>query len=393
MRSPLERFRSPPRKALSVTDLVSPSWCELQYWYMLKIHGRKKATKEMKRGTVVHEKLEAEIYTTVKVYPETKEDAWGLRIWNVIQGLKTLQEIGHTRELHVWGIIDGELVNGIIDEISFTCPDTELEAEIDQNDQDNKGKVELPSDQMTISDFFKASDGQSLASATRVKRRAESTKAYICDVKTRSVASLPKGGAFRPTKMQLMLYHRLLANLATNKVDFSIILERFGLDGDVPLSDAFVAQIGNLNDGSLFSSSSESSDPASQDSMSILLEHNSLNALWALMITYFQRILPEGKASIGNVLKAEYRSRQTGEIVGVTTFPMEEQLLSVYIEREMQWWKGEREAVGVVIEEAYKCQSCEYADICEWRLARVEEATKTSRGRKKSMGGIKKSEV
>lgn len=360
---------------------------------MLNIHGRKKATKEMKGGTVVHEKLEAEIYTTVKIYPQTKEDAWGLRIWNVIQGLKTLEEIGHTRELQVWGTIDGQLVNGIIDEISFTCPDTDLEAEIEQKEKDKSAKVEPPPDQPTISSFFAASDAQSLGSALRPKRRSPSKKAYICDVKTRSVSSLPKGGAFRPTKMQLMLYHRLLVNLATNAVDFSIILSRFKLDGTVPLSDDFVAQIGNLNDGALFSASPDSSEPASQDSMSILLEHNCLNALWALMIVHFQRVLPEGKASVGGVLKAEYRSRQTGEVVGMKTFAMDEQLLSAYVEREMQWWKGEREPVGVVIEEAYKCQTCEYADICEWRLARVQEATENSRRKKKSMGEMKKPEV
>ncbi|KAK1918901.1 hypothetical protein P3342_001030 [Pyrenophora teres f. teres] len=31
-RSPLERFRTKPKKPLSVTDLISPAWCELQYF-------------------------------------------------------------------------------------------------------------------------------------------------------------------------------------------------------------------------------------------------------------------------------------------------------------------------------------------------------------------------
>src|ERR1700712_809658 len=84
IRSPLERFRTKPKKALSVTDLVSPAWCELQYWYTLTLHGRKKRTPAMKQGSKVHQKLEDQVHTTVKVDIQTKEDAWGLRIWNVI---------------------------------------------------------------------------------------------------------------------------------------------------------------------------------------------------------------------------------------------------------------------------------------------------------------------
>ena len=44
LRSPLQRYRSAPRKALSVTDLVSPAWCELQYSMTLALHGRKPRT-------------------------------------------------------------------------------------------------------------------------------------------------------------------------------------------------------------------------------------------------------------------------------------------------------------------------------------------------------------
>jgi exonuclease V len=359
---------------------------------MLTIHGRKKATKAMKAGTVVHQKLEDQVFTTVVVSTATREDAWGLKIWNTIQGLRTLESIGYTRELQVWGTIGGQLVNGIIDEVSFTCPDTELEAETEQ--MEKSSKYEPPADQMTISDFFKASDGKSIADATRSKRRALSHKAYICDVKTRSISMLPKGAAFRPTKMQLMLYHHLLSNLATNQVDISLLLDRFKLDGNLPFSDAFVAQISSLNDGDVFNSASEGgSVSSSQDSMTVLLENNSLSALWALMISHFQRVLPYGKDSIGKILKAEYRTRDTGDVLGSTTFPMDETLLGLYLDREMQWWKGQREAVGVVIEEAYKCKSCEYAEICEWRLARVDEATETSRRRKRELKSIKKSEI
>ncbi|CZR62128.1 uncharacterized protein PAC_12025 [Phialocephala subalpina] len=377
-RSPIERFRTQPKKALSVTDLVSPAWCELQYWYTLTKHGRKRRTPAMKQGSAVHKVLEDQVHTTVKVDIETKEDAWGLRIWNVIQGLKTLRDTGMTRELEIWGTVDGLVVNGVIDELSYICPDAELEESIEKPTTQD----EPPPDQTTLTEFFKA-EGSSIAEATRSKRRPQPKKVYLCDVKTRGVKSLPSASAFKPTKIQLMLYHRLLSLLATNTVDFSILTTRYNLDATRTFSDSFIAQVGSLNEEFFSAKTSQTSNSqsqgldisqSSQDSTTILLAHNNLNSLWSLMINEFQITLPSGSASLGNVLKAEYRSRDTGEIVGAKAFMMDNDELTRYVEREMQWWKGEREPVGVVIEEAFKCRSCDFAESCEWRLKKVEEA-------------------
>lgn len=383
-RSPLERFRTRPKKGLSVTDLVSPAWCELQYWYSLTHHGRKKRTPAMKQGSRVHQVLEDQVHTTVRVEIATKEDGWGLRIWNVIQGLRALRNNGLTRELEIWGTIDGLVVNGVIDELSYICPDADLEETLEGPDLKNA----LPSDQATISDFFKvAAKGSTLKEATRIKRRTQTKKVYLCDVKTRGVKSLPSGAAFRPTKMQLMLYHNLLSALATNTVDFSVFTDRYGLDPTKVFSDAFITQVGSLNDEFFDAETSPdpntNSPPSSQNSLDVLLAHSTLATLWELMIQEFQITLPDGPSSLGKALKAEYRSRDAGEIVGSKTFPMDEGELQNYLDHEMAWWKGEREAEGVVVEEAYKCRSCEFAETCEWRLGKVEEATQKSRAKRK----------
>jgi exonuclease V len=388
-RSPLERFRTQPKKALSVTDLVSPAWCELQYWYTLTKHGKKRRNPAMREGSRVHKVLEDQVHTTVKVDITTKEDAWGLRIWNVIQGLKTLRDTGMTRELEIWGTVDGLVVNGVIDELSYVCPDTGLEESIRKPTTQD----EPPLDQTTIADFFKAT-GSSISEAIRPKRRSPSKKVYVCDVKTRGVRSVPSAAAFRPTKIQLMLYHRLLSLLATNTVDFSILTSRYKLDASKTFSDSFIAQVGSLNEEYFSaqtspSQSQESSQhSSSQDSMTILLEHNNLSALWSLMITEFQLTLPDGAASLGSVLKAEYRSRDDGEIVGSKTFLMNDGDLDSYVQKEMQWWKGEREAVGVVVEEAFKCRSCDFAEECEWRLKKVEEAKEKVRMRRRRNSNV-----
>ena len=331
----------------------------------------------MKQGSVIHKELEKQVHTTVTVDITTKVDAWGLRIWNVIQGLRTLRDTGQTRELEIWGVVDGLVVNGVIDELSYICPDTELEDSLQRLSKLPQTKP--PPDQPAISEFFAAVGSSSLAEAARNKARHQDNKVYICDVKTRSTRSLPAETAFRPTKMQLMLYHSLLSSLAMNEVDFGVLTSRYDLDPLAPFSDLFIAQVGSLNSDILYGTQStpggsQEIEQWSQDSMTTLLAHNSLSALWSLMITEFQTVLPHGAASLGNVLRAEYRKSDTGEIMGSKTFAMDSKVLKSYVDLEMQWWRGERQPQGVVIEEAFKCRSCEFADDCEWRLSKIEEA-------------------
>ncbi|KAF7899278.1 uncharacterized protein EAF01_008491 [Botrytis porri] len=394
IRSPLELFRTAPKKPLSVTDLVSPAWCELQYWYTLTKLGRRKQTPAMKQGSAVHKVLEDQVHRSVQIEVQTKEDAWGLRIWNVIQGLRTLRETGQTRELEIWGTIDGLVVNGVIDELSYICPDVEMEVSLlgrteKKGQKKSKKKKSPPADQVSISNFFKGMEGSSISEATRIKIRRQSNKIYICDVKTRGVRTLPNDAAFRPTRVQLMLYHHLLGNLATNSVDFRVLAARYGLDTSKTFSDTFIAQVGSMNedDGGIYQDAHEEQDDSvpdsSQDSMSILLTHNNLNSLWSEMISEFQITFPDGAGSLGRILKTEYRSRDDGEIVGIKTIPMDNEELTSYLEEELRWWKGEREARGVQLDEAFKCNSCDFAEGCEWRLQKVVEATEKVRMRKK----------
>lgn len=346
----------------------------------------------MRRGSAVHKKLEDQVHRTVPVDVQTKEDAWGLRIWNAIQGLRALRGTGMTRELEIWGAVDGLVVNGVVDELSYICPDRDLE------EGGGPGLVEkdtLPAEQRTIQDFFSPAITQQSYPSVLKDLNSLSTKTsriYLTDVKTRVVNSVPRGAAFRPALMQLMLYHRLISDLATNKTDPAVIFDRYSLDSAKTFSDAFVAQIGNLNgtnDEALADadSSQESSfDPIrSQDALQLLLDHNSLSRLWALMIQEYQQTMINGAASIGSVLKVEYRAQRDGSILGIKTFLYDHGVIQSYLEDEIRWWRGEREARGVCEEEAYKCGSCEFAEECTWRNEKIQEATQRHRTRTRSV--------
>ena len=349
----------------------------------------------------VHKTLEDEVHVTVQVDTKTKEDQWGLRVWNIIQGLRTLRETGMTSELEIWGLLDGQVVIGVIDELSYVCPDRELEAVAEEKKTGPKKKTTaIAPNQAAITEFLNPhstleSAGDSFASALRgsqlkPKVAETSPRIYISDVKTRGVRSLPKGASFKPTIIQLLLYRRLLADLAAGKVDSDLLFERYDLDRNLPFTDDFIAQIGDLNQGD-WPADLNHNDPStpdkppvsSQDSMSTLLAHNSLHALWDFMMEEFKTTFPLGAKSLGSVLKAEYRDSSSGDIIGSKTIPYEPDTLERYLSDEMEWWRGGRSARGVPVEEAFKCGSCEFSEGCEWRANKIDDHIKEMRSRSK----------
>ncbi|PLB34123.1 exonuclease V [Aspergillus candidus] len=316
-RSPVERFRRPPNKAFSVTDLISPAWCELQYWYTLTKFGRKRRTAAMKTGSTIHKTLEDEIYTTVSVEITTREDALALRILNVIQGLRMLREYGITRELEVWGVVDGELVNGVIDQLSYECPDPELEATAASYYADVEASRDvMPEYQMSLSDYLlsptqggkrlsdvfspdeaeqqQSSLDEAAGGSSQSEEAFNLPRVYMTDVKTRNSKSVPtvKSSSFRPTLLQLQIYYHMLNRMVTSDdVSIEMIAARYDLDPERRFTVAFINEVGGLNDqffDALSSSSPEvnpdsSPSGSSQDSTSILLTHSNLTQLWGFM--------------------------------------------------------------------------------------------------------------
>ncbi|KAF2703104.1 hypothetical protein K504DRAFT_508281 [Pleomassaria siparia CBS 279.74] len=369
-RSPLERFRTKPQKPLSVTDLVSPAWCEIQYWYTLTKFGRKPRTQAMKQGSKVHRILEEQVHRIVPVQTKTKEDRFGLRIWNTIQGLRTLRETGLTRELEVWGVIHGQVVNGVIDEISYHCPDPELEEKLEKSKTVKSGGT-LPLGQLKIE--------QSLVGNTTawVGALVSERQVYITDVKTRGAKTVPNAAGLRPTWMQLMLYRKLLESLSLNTVDAETVFARYALEPLEPFSNVFMLEISGLNSDGVGEdeTSIDGANPSGILHASEIEQHNSLLALWSLMISEFSQSVD----TFSDTLRAEFRWSKTGEMIGNALTQYDSAMVEEYISSEMQWWKGEREAQGVEVEEAFKCRICDFVDGCGWRKAKVEEAVEKHR--------------
>jgi exonuclease V len=352
----------------------------------------------MKQGTKVHQALEAQVHDVVPVDVTTREDGWGLRIWNVIQGLRTLRATGMTRELEVWGVVDGQVVNGVIDEIGVKCPDSELEEalELSKTQQDG-AKVRLPPEQKSILDYYDMPSQQHDTAnpwlGSLAPNNGPTKKVYITDVKTRMAPSIPQGSSLKPTNIQLHLYHHLLVALATNNVPADAIFGRYKLNANATFTDGFIAAIAALEDNFISETSTGENFAefnSRSDSVSELSQHNSLTLLWSLMITEFARTIPSA-AHVGNILQAEFRKQSDGSMIGNKVFPFEEGVLRGYIEDGMRWWKGEREAMGVDVEDAWKCGSCEFREGCRWRESKVQEAVRKFREKRESSSKNKKS--
>jgi exonuclease V len=388
----------------------------------------------MKQGTRIHKAREDEVHTTVPVDITTREDKWGLRVWNVIQGLRTLRDTGRTRELEIWGIIGGEIVNGIVDELSYDCPDPKLEIQIDDRYANaQKAKEALPEYQTTITDYLLSSavgGTQSNSGSGDLETETENQQAmppppvpgmqkepivYITDIKTRSVKTLPAGASVRPTVMQLHLYHHLVENLVHDNFPLQALADRYKLDTKSTFSDSFIVQVGSLNQeffdtvteqvGAFEDKVTASQIASSQDSTDLLLRHNNLSSLWNFMIQQFkQTFLLNSKISVPStpastpqnihdtqtpstrlspILTATYLSSKTSEILGSKSILFNASLLKDYLEDGLSWWKGERSGRGVDLQEAWKCRSCDFRDDCSWIHERDAAAVAEVNARKK----------
>lgn len=417
----------------------------------------------MKKGSVVHKTLEDEIYTTVPVEIKTKEDAWALRIWNVIQGLRMLREYGITRELEIWGVVDGELVNGVIDQLSYECPDCELEATAAGfYEEAAKSRAALPEYQMSLSDFLLSSSqgGKRISDLADLGAPGEVPpippiednpavyglpRVYMTDVKTKASGSVPtvKSTSFRPTLLQLQLYYHMLNRLITSDdVTMDLLAVRYDLDPEKPFTDAFISEVGGLNDEFFDAVSSQefdldyvptpeeavqashgsgpSSSPphASQDSTGILLTHGTLRRLWKFMteqlrLTFIPSFSPheesvapsipslkqpamleEYPTLLSPVLTARFLSSAPTtdlrpRLLGSRSFLYDPSTLSSYITDQMEWWRGQRKPQGVGLAEAWKCRICEFRDECSWRQEReLDYATRNRSRRAGSLADI-----
>ncbi|KAF4573308.1 hypothetical protein EYR36_007819 [Pleurotus pulmonarius] len=293
--SPLRRYR---RKGfLSVTDLVSPAWCELQFDYglrqkrFLKPQHRPKSFvsgsgKEIvvqqaiaqenfqvqKKGHSVHKALEREVKPeAIPIRVRTEEERWALRLVNMMACFESLKLIGLAREIPIFGVVDGQVVVGIIDElmrVRVTEEGTSSKRGSDYGQETPRKRHKSPSDEERTSEVSAPALSildllvqQSSDPPTSPKGKAKAlprtpqTSLYmlhVLDTKSRRTNSLPPHADTLSSRLQVMLYHRLLNSILSapsgGTFDINELWNKLNLDPNKPFSDEFLVQAGLIPD-------------------------------------------------------------------------------------------------------------------------------------------------
>ncbi|KAG2045120.1 exonuclease V a 5' deoxyribonuclease-domain-containing protein [Suillus americanus] len=291
------------RNAFSVTDLVSPVWCEVQYEYGLygerhrplekrppsftsrdgkTIHVKQNVAQQnhrtLKRGASIHKHLELEIRPE-KVFIRTSnnEERWALRLFNMTAGLEQLIFEGLTRELPVFGITHGQVVFGVIDEVTRRVPSeinklqnpikrspvsyesSPVKKKQRRSPSPSQNDIAVVCPNWSTPEETRAADEPSTEEEIRDNAMAGSSILWpvhseptfydltLVDYKTRRVPSLPPDEDTVSSQMQLMLYHRLLSPLLSPETfDFDALWAKQSVDPHRSLSREFVKDIGLL---------------------------------------------------------------------------------------------------------------------------------------------------
>ncbi|KAK4689483.1 exonuclease V, partial [Tremellales sp. Uapishka_1] len=70
----------------------------------------------------------------------------------------------------------------------------------------------------------------------------------------------------------------------------------------------------------------------------------------------------------------------SGSIIGKHKFTHSPSLLVNHLDSVLKFWMGERDPLGVKVEDASRCAWCEFEEDCEWRMKKAEEAMKKRKG-------------
>ena len=75
----------------------------------------------------------------------------------------------------------------------------------------------------------------------------------------------------------------------------------------------------------------------------------------------------EGETQPGTSKDKSKKTSEAGMIIGKTVFTHSPRRLAIHLASALQWWMGERPAVGVSVRETRRCGWCEFEENCEWR--------------------------
>lgn len=252
---------------------------------------------------MINHHLELEVHEVVPVKTVTKEDSWAVKLVNAYQQLAAIKEGKMEREIAVFG---DPVQTGVL-----------LTGIIDQ-----------------------------------VQYCTDTQELILTDLKTRRTNSMPGKTQLAGHKLQVMLYKMLLDGLTRGSTKVNCLIGNHSLNPACKISPEVIDYIVNLGMESLFTS---------QNSCGILgINFDNVVKTVCSLITGLD--LPPVSS-----LFVSYEYQETNEVIGIQEVMFDSSLVTETLKSAIKFWKGEREPTGPDIEDLWKCDTCQFKDVCVWQ--------------------------
>ncbi|EHA99314.1 Defects in morphology protein 1-like protein [Heterocephalus glaber] len=162
----------------------------------------------------------------------------------------------------------------------------------------------------------------------------------LAELKTRKRPLLPLDAQKKKDCFQVSLYKYIFDAMVQGKVTPASLIRHTKLCPDKPLGPSVLRH-------------------AQQRGFSV----KSLGDLMELVFLSFTL----SDLPVIDILKIEYIHQETATLLGTEIVLFEEKEVKGKVQHYIAYWMGHREPQGVDVEEAWKCRTCDYTDICEWK--------------------------
>ena len=171
----------------------------------------------------------------------------------------------------------------------------------------------------------------------------------LVELKTRSTRTLPSKAQTDVNVLQVSLYKKLWDDLVAGRTTKDLIKQHTALNIDKEFGTDLMAHI----------------------------------SVAGLRCANLDEMLDEMSAKVGTMklirhCVIEYCHQADASVIALKDVLYDERWVETRLLHSARYWRGEREAVGVDIEEAWKCGRCEFADVCEWRRRRAVECARSN---------------
>ena len=269
---------------------------------------------------------ELEVHEIVRVTTKTLEDRWAVTLLDTYNQLSTVASGSLEREINVFGdLFDRDiLLKGIIDQVQYSKETGEL----------------------TILDF-----------------------------KTRRTNTMPSEEQKRGHALQLMLYKCMLDSLTTGITKMNLLAKHLNLNFKCELTEGVLEHIDRYGLRALFTRSKITASVGEniQNSPIIAEGEGVFRVTLGDVATKISELIVGLNLPLVSSLMVQYVYQQTHAEIGIEVIEHDERWARKEYENSLDFWLGKREPRGVDLEDLWKCESCQFKDVCVWRRQKMLE--------------------